>query len=72
MLKNIKSSYLITFLSSYITEKQKLKLIKYNINLQITLDIILINYKYFTGKYIIYNDDSKKIGKEYLGVNDVI
>ena len=72
MSMNIKSSYLITFLFSYITEKQKLKLIKYNINLQKTLDITLFNYKYFTGKYIIYDDNSKKTGKEYLGPNDLL
>ena len=72
MSMNIKSSYLIKFLFSYITEKQKLKLIKYNINLQKTLDITLFNYKYFTGKYIIYDDNSKKTGKEYLGPNDLL
>ena len=72
MLKNIKSLYLIKFLFSYITEKQKLQLIKYNINLQKSLDITLFNYKYFTGKYIIYDDESKKTGKEYLSVSDVL
>ncbi len=54
MLKDIKSSYFTRMIFAYIVEKQKLKLIKYNKLLQKTLKMGIINYKFFTGKYIIY------------------
>ena len=54
MLKNIKSRYILKLLFSFADEKQKLKLIRYNKGLQKNIDISLINYQYFTGKYIIY------------------
>ena len=54
MLKNIKSHYIIKIFFLYVDEKHKLKLVKYNKNLQKNIDISLINYKLFTGKYIIY------------------
>ena len=63
MLKNIKSSYFIELIYSFIDEGQKLKIIKYNKSLQKNINISIINYKYFKGKYIIY--ESKGIGKEY-------
>ena len=44
-------------------EKQKLKLIKYNKSFQENMNISLINYKIFSGKYIIYQQNGK--GKEY-------
>ena len=68
MLKNIKSSYFNAKIFSYIEERQKLKIIKCNKNLQKNMNISIINYKLFTGKYIIY--ESNGIGKEYLGNND--
>ena len=54
MLKIIKSSYFESMLFSYINERQKLKIIKYNKSLQKIINISIINYKHFTGKYIIY------------------
>ena len=63
MLLNIKSSYFIKIIFTYIAEGNKLKLIKYNKNLQKEMNITIINYKFFTGKYIIY--ETNKIGKEY-------
>ena len=57
MLKNIKSSYFIKLIFIYITEKQKLKLVKCNKILQKYLDINIINYKYFNGTYIIYKSN---------------
>ena len=65
MLKNIKSSYFIAIIFSYIDERQKLKIIKYNKNLQKNMNISIINYKFFTRRYIIY--ESNGIGKEYDG-----
>ena len=70
MLENIKSSYFIKLIFVYIDERQKLKLVKYNKNLQKNIDISIINYKFFTGKYIIY--ESNGIGKEYDGYDNAL
>ena len=55
-------------LFSYVIEKRKLKLIKYDKDLQNKIDISLNNYKFYSGKYIIYEEKGK--GKEFKGVND--
>ena len=70
MLKNVKSSYFTKIIFSYLDEMQKLIIAKYNKNLQKNLNINIINYKHFRGRYIIY--DSNGIGKEYLGYNDTL
>ena len=62
-MKNVKSFYIIEIFFSYLEEKQKLKLVKKNKNLQKYLNITINNYIHFTGKYIIY--ESKGKGKEY-------
>ena len=49
-------------------EKQKLKIVKYNKTFQNYTNIHLTNYKFFTGKYIIYESNGK--GKEYDGSSD--
>ena len=46
MLKNVKSSYFKRIIFSFMDEKQKLKLIKYNKSLQDNMNISLINYKF--------------------------
>jgi len=68
MLKNIKSLYFIKFIFVNVDEKQKLKIVKYNKSLQKNIGISIINYKLFTGKYIMY--ESNRIGKEYYGYDD--
>ena len=65
MLDNIKSFYFIKIIFSFVNEKEKLKIIKYNKNLQNKINISIINYKFYKGKYIIY--ESKGIEKEYKG-----
>ena len=70
MLKNIKAIYFIQMLFSYVDEEKKLKLVKYNKNLQKIIDINIINYKHFKGKYIIY--ESNGIGKEYYGYSNML
>ena len=70
MLKIIKSSYFIPILFSYVYEKQKLKVIKYNKILQKDLNISILNYKYFTGRYIQY--ESNRIGKEINYVDNAL
>ena len=68
LLKNIKSIFFSRILFSYLDEKIKLKVIKYNKKLQNKMDIKLINYKFYHRKYIIYETNIK--GKEYLGCTD--
>ena len=51
-----------------IPDKRKLNLVKYNKNLQNQININLFNYKFFSGKYIIYEEIGK--GKEYDGNDD--
>ena len=61
----VKSDYIIKKLFSYLNEKSKLNIIKYNKNLQNKIRIKLINYKVFKGIYIEY--ESKTKVKEYYG-----
>ena len=63
MLNNIKSTYFIKILFLFVDEKQKLKIIKYNKNLQKNIDISIINYKLFTEKEIVF--ESNGVIKEY-------
>ena len=63
MLQNSKSIYFIKRLFTFVDEKTKLDIIKYNKNMQNILDISLINYKTFSGRYILYGKNGK--GKEY-------
>ena len=69
-LKNIKSKYIIQFIFSYLNEKTKLEIIKYNKHLQNILEIKLINYKFLSQYYIIYETNRK--GKEYYGEYDFL
>ena len=54
ILDNIKSTFFSRILFSHLNEKIKLKLIKYNKTLQSKINIKLINYKFYSGKYITY------------------
>ena len=66
LLENIKAIYFIKIIFNHLDENVKLKTIKYNRKLQNILNVNLINYKFLSGRYIIY--DSKGKGKEYLGI----
>ena len=66
--KIINCEFFIEKMFSYVDEKMKLKTIKYNKKLQNILNIKLIHYKFFSGKYIIFDNDGK--GKEYNGNDD--
>ena len=70
MLANIKSSYFIQLIFSYIEERQKLILMKYNKYLQHNMNINIINYKCIYGAYIEY--ESKEKGKEYRGFDALL
>ena len=71
MLKKIRSVYLLKELFSSIDEGTKLKIIKYNKSFQKNLNINIINYKIFSGRYIIYDEDGKK-WLEYNSYNDIL
>ena len=68
MLKKSKSIYFIKKLFTFVDEKTKLDIIKYNKNMQKIMDINLINYKFYSKKYIIYEENGK--GKEYNGYDN--
>ena len=68
MLQNSKSIYFLKRLFTLLDEKTKLDIIKYNKNMQNILDISLINYKIFSGRYIIYGTNG--IGCEYDAKTD--
>ena len=68
MLENVKSHFFKKLIFSFMIEEVKLKIIKYNKNLQKELDISLINYKLYSNKYIIYEENN--IAKEYYIYND--
>ena len=70
MLKNSKSIYFIKRLFTFVDEKNKLDIIKYNKNMQNILDINFINYKFFSDRYIIFEKNGK--GKEYNKYNDTL
>ena len=70
MLKDIKSSFFIKIIFSYIDECRKLKLIKNNKIIQKTIDINIINYIFFSGRYIIYDSNNKV--KEYNSADNKV
>ena len=70
MLNNIKSLFFIKICFSYLNEKRKLNFIKYNKNLQNLLEINLINYKIFSGRFLIIDKNAK--GKEYSCYHDML
>ena len=59
MLKKVKSLYFVKNLFTYIVEKKKLKLMKYNKSLQKNINISIINYIHFQGKYLVYTSNGK-------------
>ena len=63
MINGIKATYFYKVIFSFLSERPKLKIAKYNKNLQNKIDITLNNYKFFTNKYIVYG--TKQKGKEY-------
>jgi len=76
LLKNIKSSFCLKIIFSFLDEEKKLKLVKYNKAIQDDIDINLNNYKFFSERYIIYDSNRKgkrkRKGREYCGSNDLL
>ena len=71
MLKNVKSQYIFRYIFVYINEKRKLKLIRNNRHIQTKLNIKLINYRIFSGKYMTTYENNKK-GKIFDAYNDIL
>ena len=69
-LENIKSKDIIKKTFYYLDESIKLKVIKYNNQMQNLNDININNYKFFTHKYIEYETNIK--GKEFDGNNGIL
>ena len=72
MLVKIKSTFFFPRRFCHINEKIKLSILKYNKYLQKFLDINLINYRIFSGKYIVYEGEGEgeRKGKIYDGYNN--
>ena len=70
MLERIKSRFFAKILFSYLDEKKKLKLVRYNKSLQKNLAISSNYYLHFNGRYIIYESNGK--GKEYSQNGELI
>ena len=60
MLENIKSINILKKVFYNLDEGTKLKVVKYNKRLQNNLDINLFNYKEFTEKCVIYENNGKR------------
>ena len=67
MFNKIKSNQITKKSFYYLKEKKKLKILKYNKNLQKKLNLDIFDYRRFTGKIIIYDENGEGKGKEFLG-----
>ena len=70
-IESIKSLYILKYIFSFLYEKQKLKIIIYNKDIQKKLDINIENYKRIRGKYreIVRNGKGKEY---YISTNHMI
>ena len=68
MLEKIKSKFFIINLFTFLEDEKILKMIIHNKNLQNLLKINIINYKFLSGKYIVFVINGK--GKIYNAFND--
>ena len=70
MLEDIKSIYTLKIIFSFVNEGKKLGIVRHNKNLQKNIDISLVNYQLFSGKYLVYEAGGKVKGKEYDCYNE--
>jgi len=72
MLENIKSIFVLKEIFSYTNDYDliSLNLFKYNKALQNKININLIHYKFFSGRYIVYEENNK--AKEYNCYNHIL
>ena len=70
MLINIKSSFIVKRIFYHCATKIKLKLVKYNKKLQNKINLDILDYKSFSGRYIKY--ETKIKGKEYKNKDKIL
>ena len=70
MLEGCKSEYFIKVIFSHINDGRSLNILKFNKSLQNKLNINIVNYKIFSGKYITYETNDQ--GKIYSLFNNNI
>ena len=70
MLDRVKSIHFVKRLFRLISEGKKLKVVKYNRNIQHKLNITILDYKSFIGTYTAFEGNG--IVREYYSYNDVI
>ena len=68
LLLNIKTIYFIRIIFFHLDEKIKLKIVKYNKYMQTLINISIIHYKFFSGRYTIYNPNREV--KEFVGFSN--
>ena len=68
MLENLKGSYFIKIIFSFIYEGTRLKLVKFNKNFQAKIDIDINDYKTWNEKKVIINEGNGK-AREYDSSN---
>ena len=68
MINEIRSSFFKRIIFSFLPTAKKLKIIKYNKKMQNLLEINIVDFMSFSGKYIVYEENG--IGKEYNSYND--
>ena len=67
MLQNIKASYFIKIVFSFLNYRRQLNLIKYNKHLQNNMNIQIIDFMRLSGRCVVYERNGK--GKEYTNYN---
>ena len=73
MLTNIKSVFFVKNFFFYFEERKILDIIRFNKSLQNLWNISIINYKFLSGRYKVYDNNNKNgngYGKEYDGFSD--
>ena len=65
MIKKIRASFIVKTIFQYLIDERKFKLIIYNKGIKKILNIDILDYKRFSGKYIIYEKDG--FAKEFNG-----
>ena len=65
MVENIKSNFFMRDLFSLVEDGKQLQLVKYNKSLQKILNLNIMNFRVFSGKYTVYEDETNRNGKIY-------
>ena len=71
-LKNIKTPFFIEMIFEYLNDGVKLKLVTYNKRLQKIIEINILDYRIYSGKYIEFETNGDGKGKELDSVNGQI